>query len=132
MTHLARGTFTVQMTPQGEPGTHEGVSLGRMLLDKRFEGDLAGTGQGQMLTALTPVKGSAGYVAIERFTGSLNGLAGGFVFQHSGTMDQGAQRLSISVVPGSGSGALAGLQGDFRIHIVDGRHDYEFEYSIRA
>lgn len=132
MTTVARGRFTVQMTPQGEPSTQEGVSLGRMLLDKRFEGDLVGTGQGQMLTALTPVKGSAGYVAIERFVGSLHGRAGSFVFQHTGTMDQGAQRLSITVVPGSGSGALAGLQGEFRIHLEAGRHDYEFEYTLGA
>lgn len=130
MTTVARGSFTVQMTPQGEPSTQEGVSLGHLLLNKVFEGDLVGTGQGQMLTALTPVKGSAGYVAIERFVGNLHGRAGSFVFQHTGTMDQGAQRLSITVVPGSGSGALAGLQGEFRILITEGRHDYTFEYTL--
>lgn len=130
MTALATGSFTVAMKPLGEADTVEGVSLGRMSLDKQFDGDLVATGRGQMLTALTPQKGSAGYVAIERVTGTLHGRAGGFVFQHSGTMDQGAQSLSITVVPGSGSGALAGLAGSFHIEIVDGRHLYRFEYSL--
>lgn len=130
MSATARGTFTVELKPQAEPSVLDGVSLGRMTLDKRFDGDLQGTGKGEMLTALTPVKGSAGYVAIERFTGTLQGRSGSFVFQHSGTMDQGGQRLSITVVPGSGTGGLAGITGSFRIEIADGRHSYEFEYTL--
>lgn len=130
MSTVATGSFTVEMKPQSGPDAAEGVSLGRMSLAKQFAGDLAATGQGEMLTALTPVKGSAGYVAIERVTGTLHGRAGSFVFQHAGTMSQGAQRLSITVVPGSGTGALAGIEGDFRLSIVDGRHLYEFEYSL--
>lgn len=130
MPTLAKGTFTVEMKPQAESDTADGVSLGRMSLDKRFEGDLVATGSGKMLTALTPIKGSAGYVAIERVNGTLKGRSGSFVFQHSGTMDQGAQKLSITVVPGSGTGALAGIAGEFRINIKDGKHFYEFEYSI--
>jgi hypothetical protein len=127
---VAKGSFTVETKPQTEPVASEGVSLGRLSLDKRFEGDLVGTGKGEMLTALTPVKGSAGYVAIERVTGSLHGRSGSFVFQHSGTMDGGAQQLSITVVPGSGTGALVGISGTFRLSIVDGKHFYEFEYSL--
>lgn len=127
---IARGRFTVRMTPQSEPDTADGVSLGRMSLDKRFEGDLVGTGQGAMLTALTPVKGSAGYVAIERVTGALAGRAGSFVLQHSGTMDQGAQQLSVTVVPGSGTGALAGLSGRLAIDVVEGEHRYTFDYTL--
>lgn len=130
MTQTARGSFTVQMTPQAEPVAVDGVSTGRMALAKRFEGDLVATGQGEMLTALTPEKGSAGYVAIERVTGTLHGRSGSFVFQHSGTMDRGAQQLSIGVVPGSGTGALAGIQGSFRLRIVDGQHFYEFDYTL--
>ena len=130
MSIVAKGTFTVEMKPQTEPGTVEGVGLGRMSLEKQFEGDLVATGKGEMLTALTPIKGSAGYVAIERVTGVLKGRSGSFVFQHSGTMDQGAQRLSITVVPGSGTGSLAGISGAFRISITEGRHFYEFEYSL--
>lgn len=130
MPSIAKGTFTVEMKPQTEPSTADGVSLGRMSLDKRFEGDLIATGKGEMLTALTPTKGSAGYVAIERVAGTLQGRSGSFVFQHGGTMDQGAQRLSIAVVPGSGTGALAGITGNFKIDITEGKHFYEFEYSL--
>lgn len=130
MSLLAKGTFTVELKPQSEPDTADGVSLGRMSLDKRFEGDLVASGKGEMLTALSPVKGSAGYVAIERVSGALAGRSGSFVFQHSGTMDQGAQRLSISVVPGTGTGALTGITGTFKIDVVEGKHLYEFEYSL--
>jgi hypothetical protein len=83
-----------------------------------------------MLTAMTPVKGSAGYVAIEKVTGTLHGRTGSFVFQHTGTMDHGAQSLSITVVPDSGTGALTGISGTFRLTIVDGQHLYEFEYEL--
>lgn len=129
-TVVAKGSFTVEMKPQGEPAAAEGVSLGRLALDKRFEGDLDATSQGQMLTAMTSVQGSAGYVAIERVTGTLHGKRGSFVFQHTGTMARGAQQLSITVVPDSGTGELAGLEGSFRLQIVDGRHLYEFEYRL--
>jgi Protein of unknown function (DUF3224) len=131
----ARGSFEVKMTPQAaEAGTaagdEGGAQLGRMLLHKRFSGDLEGAGEGQMLTAVSSTPGSAGYVAIERVTGTLHGLAGSFVFQHSGTMDRGAQQLSITVVPGSGTGALAGLGGRFSLHIDNGLHSYEFDYTL--
>ena len=130
MPHIAKGSFTVDMKPQVEPTSVEGVSTGRLSLNKRFEGDLIATGQGEMLTALTAVKGSAGYVAIERVTGTLHGRSGSFVFQHAGTMNQGAQQLSITVVPASGTGALAGILGQFRLNLVDGKHFYEFEYTL--
>lgn len=130
MSRIAKGSFTVEMKPLGEPQAADGVSMGRMALNKRFEGDLVATGQGEMLTALTPVKGSAGYVAIERVTGTLQGRTGSFVFQHSGTLNQGAQQLSITVVPGSGTGGLAGIAGTFRLTIIEGQHLYEFEYLL--
>jgi hypothetical protein len=130
MAAVAKGSFNVEMKPQSPSGATDGVSLGRMSLDKRFEGDLVATGQGEMLTALTPVKGSAGYVAIERVSGTLHGRIGGFVLQHTGTMSRGAQQLSITVVPDSGTGALAGIAGTFKIDIVEGKHLYAFEYSL--
>ena len=132
MATIAKGSFTVDMCPQGEADTRDGVSLGRLSLRKRFEGDLDATGEGRMLTAMTPVKGSAGYVAIERVTGALSGRAGAFVLQHTGTMDKGAQQLSITVVPDSGTGDLAGITGALRIRIADGQHFYEFEYELPA
>lgn len=130
MSSIAKGSFTVEMKPQSEPNGAGGVNLGRMALAKRFEGDLVAAGQGEMLTALTPVKGSAGYVAIERVTGTLHGRKGSFVFQHSGKMNRGDQQLSITVVPDSGTDELIGIAGTFRLNIVEGKHFYEFEYSL--
>lgn len=130
--YSATGTFDVVMKPQGEPDTTPGAKLGRMSLDKQFHGDLSGAGKGEMLTAFTETEGSAGYVAIERVVGTLHGRSGGFVFQHTGTMDRGAQQLSISVVPDSGSGELTGLSGVFHIDNADGNHFYTFEYSLSA
>jgi hypothetical protein len=120
MSAIAKGTFTVEMQPQSEPNISDGVSLGRMSLEKTFACDLAATSRGEMLTALTPVKGSAGYVAIERVTGTLSGRSGSFVFQHTGTVNSGAQQLSIAVVPDSGTGALTGIFGTFKLNIVEG------------
>lgn len=130
MPAVAKGEFTVELKPLGEPDVADGVSLGRMSLAKRFEGDLTGTGKGEMLYARTPVQGSAGYVAVERVTGTLQGRSGSFVFQHTGTMAGESQQLSITVVPDSGSGELAGLAGSFKLTIMDGKHLYELEYTL--
>jgi hypothetical protein len=118
------------MQPQSEPDDSPGATLGRLSLYKRFQGDLAAVGQGEMLTAITGVNGSAGYVAIERVTGTLNGRQGSFVFQHAGLMNRGVQQLSITVVPDSGTDQLTGLSGEFSLTIVDGQHFYTFDYSL--
>ena len=123
----ARGTFEVTLAPQ--PGLADAVP-GRMTIDKRFQGDLEGTSQGQMLAAQTTVQGSAGYVAIERVRGTLAGRTGTFVLQHSGLMDRGKPELSIAVVPDSGTEGLTGLRGRMTILIEGGRHSYDFEYSL--
>ncbi len=108
----------------------EAPTLGQMSLDKQYHGDLEGASKGQMLTAGTDVKGSAGYVAMERFTGTLNGRKGSFVLQHTGTMNRGALQLSVTVVPDSGTGELVGLTGKMAIIIADGKHSYDFEYTL--
>ena len=126
----ATGTFEVKLTPQPPDGKFEDASLGRMTIDKQIHGDLEATSKGTMLTAATDVKGSAGYVAIERVTGSLHGRTGSFVLQHTGTMNRGAYQLSITVVPDSGTGQLLGLTGKFNITIADGKHSYDFEYTL--
>jgi hypothetical protein len=126
----ATGTFEVKLTPQGDGDKAEGSTLGRMSIAKQFHGDLDGTSKGEMLTAGTDVKNSAGYVAIERITGTLKGHAGTFVFQHSGTLTRGAPTQSITVVPDSGTGQLAGITGKMIITIVDGKHSYDFEYTL--
>ena len=132
VTTLASGTFDVKVTSQAaEAGGADG-DIGRMLLDKRFHGDLEGTSKGQMLAAMSSVKGSAGYVAMERFTGTLKGRSGSFVLQHMGVMTRGAPQLTVSVVPDSGTGQLVGLTGTMKIIIADGKHSYEFEYALAS
>lgn len=126
----ATGTFEVKLTPQPPEDKAEGATLGRMSGDKQFHGDLEGTSKVQMLTAMTDVKGSAGYVAIERVTGTLRGRSGSFVLQHSGSSNRGATQLSITVVPDSGTGQLVGIAGKMMITITDGKHSYDFEYTL--
>jgi len=125
----ASGPFEVRLTPQpvdpnGDP------TLGRMTIDKQFHGGLEAASKGQMLTAGTPVKDSAGYVAIERVTGTLNGRTGSFILQHNATMTRGTPSLNIIVVPDSGTGQLTGLAGKMDIQIAAGKHSYEFEYTL--
>lgn len=124
----ARGTFEVKLAPQ--PAEADDGGLGRRLIDKQFQGELAASSKGQMLAVGTEVKGSAGYVAMERVTGSLHGRTGSFVLQHSGTMARGAPQLVVSVVPDSGTDQLRGVAGAMTIDIVDGKHCYGFEYTI--
>jgi hypothetical protein len=126
----ASGIFHVTVNPQPPYDTAEGMSLGRVSIAKRFEGDLQAASTVEMLTAMTPVKGSAGYVAIERVTGSLRGRQGSFVLQHSGTMSRDNAELTVSVVPDSGTGQLQGIAGKMTIDIVDGKHMYTFEYTL--
>jgi hypothetical protein len=101
-----------------------------MTIDKQFQGDLIGTSKGQMLMASTAVQGSAGYVAIEKVTGTLGGRRGTFYFQHGGTMTRGVGELHITVIPDSGTDQLVGLKGKMNIIIADGKHSYEFEYTL--
>lgn len=129
MSKQANGTFEVKLLPQ--PAIEGGdATLGRMSIDKQFRGDLEGSSQGQMLTAGTAVKGSAGYVAIERVTGTLSGRKGSFVLQHNATMTRGTPAMTIIVVPDSGTGELTGLSGKFEIQIAEGKHSYTLDYSI--
>ena len=130
MSEVARGEFVVTLHPLAFEGQPEGSKLGRMSIDKTITGDLVATTKGQMLSALTDVKGSAGYVAVERVDGALHGKRGTFVLQHTGVMTQGRQSLSITVVPDSGTGELVGLTGQFDIIIAAGTHSYVFTYAL--
>lgn len=126
----ATGTFDVKLSPFAPDAYTEGTLLARLSIDKRFHGDLEATSQGQMLSAGTAVEGSAGYVAIERVTGTLAWRRGSFILQHYGLMDRGAPQLTITVVPDSGTDELTGLMGTMTIHIADGAHSYAFEYTL--
>ncbi|MBI1739588.1 MAG: DUF3224 domain-containing protein [Candidatus Koribacter versatilis] len=129
MTTRASGTFEVKLVPQATDDSTD-ATLGRISIDKQFHGDLEATSKGEMLTAGTSVKGSAGYVAIERVSGTLHGRRGTFVLQHSGTVTRGTPQLTITVVPDSGAGELVGLAGKMTIKIADGKHSYDFEYTL--
>lgn len=128
MTKHASGPFEVKLKPQTDEAGD--AALGRMTIDKQFHGDLEAVSKGQMLSAGTAVKGSAGYVAMEKVTGSLGGRTGTFVLQHSGTMTRGVAELPVTVVPDSGTGELAGLPGKMTIDIAGGKHSYGFEYTL--
>jgi hypothetical protein len=122
------GEFEVRLLPQPQEGA--ATVPGRMLLDKRYHGALDASASGQMLSFVSAVQGSAGYVAIEMVSGTLDGRRGSFVLQHSGTMERGAPSLSVGVVPDSGTGELQGLAGRMQIRIEGGLHFYDFEYRL--
>ena len=126
----ATGVFEVSLKPlpmDNDPGT---PLLARMSIDKQFHGALDGTSKGQMLTGGTIIKNSAGYVAIERVTGSLKGRKGSFILQHTGVMNRGEPSLVITVVPDSGTDQLEGLKGTMKIDINAGKHSYELDYVL--
>ena len=127
MTNKATGIFEVNIVPQTD---REVPMLSRMTIDKKFHGELEGISKGQMLSAGTTIANSAGYVAIERVEGSLQGKKGSFILQHSATMNRGQPSLVITVVPDSGTAELTGISGTLAINIVDKKHSYDFTYSL--
>ncbi|HZP64973.1 MAG TPA: DUF3224 domain-containing protein [Rudaea sp.] len=126
----AAGEFDVKLSPLEPYNKTEGARLARMSLDKRFHGALDATSQGEMLSARAAVEGSAGYVAIERVDGTLEGRRGSFVLQHNATMTRGEPYLNIVVVPDTGTGELEGLTGSMNIRIEGGKHYYDFDYTL--
>lgn len=126
----ANGTFDVKLEPQHPSDQAQAAKLGRMTIDKQFSGDLEAGSTGEMLAAMTGVEGSAGYVALERVTGTLHGRRGSFFLQHNGIMARGVQQLEIAVVPDSGTEELATLAGKMMILVEDGEHRYEFTYTL--
>ncbi len=128
----ARGTFDVKPTPLPSEDSVADPLLGRLSINKTFHGDLQATTKGQMLSAGTAVKGSAGYVAIEKVEGALKGRTGSFVLQHFGIMTRGGGELKVVIVPDSGTGELEGLEGTLAIRVEDGKHLYDLEYSFAA
>ena len=130
MPHHATGTFEVKLTPLDPAFKAEDNSIGRFSLDKQFHGALEAASKGEMLSGAGTVKGSGGYVAIERVTGVLDGRTGTFILQHNGTMQAGVFHLNVIVVPDSGTAQLTGLQGSMEIIIKDGKHSYDFTYTL--
>jgi len=131
MTHLASGTFDVKLSAQRPDNREaEAAKLARMSIDKQFHGDLEATSKGEMLSAVSSVRGSAGYVALERVNGALQGRQGSFVLQHNGIMARGTPQMTIAVVPDSGADQLTGLCGDMTVRMEGGQHFYELHYTL--
>lgn len=130
MTQHAKGTFDVKVVPIGTEDKERDLGIGRMSLNKVFQGDFVGSGKGEMLTGGTDVKESGAYVAIERVTGTLQGRTGSFMLAHRGTMARGKYNLEIDIVPDSGTGELAGIAGSLTITIVEKKHFYELSYTL--
>lgn len=131
MTMQAKGTFEVKVKPLAEDEKVSGVKVGRMSIDKGWAGDIVGTSQGEMMASGGPVKGSGGYVAIEEMKVSLKGKSGTFTLMHHATMKNNTDfRMLINVVPDSGTGELAGLEGVLTIVIEGSKHSYTFDYTL--
>jgi hypothetical protein len=130
MTRHAAGTFDVKTAPLAGDDATAHTLIGRYALVKQFHGYLDAASKGEMLASGDPAGGSAGYVAIEQVSGTLHGRAGSFALQHIGAIDQGNLKLSVTVIPGSGTGELAGISGSMKIINDNGKHSYEFEYIL--
>ncbi len=125
--HHAHGSFTVDIQPLTPPPA-EGI--GRFSINKQIHGDLEATTKGEMYTGGDPKQGMAGYVAIEVVTGELQGKQGSFALMQMATMDSDGPKISVVVVPGSGTGALKGIAGKFTITIAAGKHSYDLDYTL--
>jgi hypothetical protein len=132
MTHHAEGTFDVKTTPLAADDALTGTQVGRFSLVKQYHGDLDASSKGEMLGAGSPATGNGGYVAVEEVTGTLQGHTGSFALQHTGTMEGGSYKMSVAVVPGSGTGELKGISGSLTIIIAAGKHSYSFDYTLPA
>ena len=126
----ARGLLEVNMEAEPPFLEQDGLTLNRNEVHKQFSGDMAGSSEAQMIAAFTATPGSAGYVAIEHFTGSIEGRSGSFVLQHSGTLRKGDAQLSVTIVPDSGSEELTGISGSMEIHNEEGQHTYVLDYEL--
>jgi hypothetical protein len=129
MANHATGTFEVKITPQDDKTSD--VSLGRMTIEKQWQGEMQGTSTGQMLTGGDFKTGSAGYVAMEKFTGSVKGRKGTFILQHSAIMTKGKGDLTITIVSDSGTEELKGISGKLAIKIENGKHFYDLDYNLQ-
>ena len=125
-----RGPMDVEIVPEPSFLEQDGLTLSRNSVKKTFHGEMAGTAEAQMIAAFTGTPGSAGYVAIEHFTGSVGGKSGSFVLQHSGIMNRGDARLTVTIVPDSGSGELASISGTMDIENDEGQHSYVLDYDL--
>jgi len=127
---MVSGEFDVAMVPQPVAELNGGSGIGRMTLDKRYQGALTATGRGEFLSYQGAVPTSAVYVAIEKVEGTLEGRRGSFALQHAGVMGGEHAGLRIIVAPDTGTGELTGLRGTMNIRMEQGKHFYDFDYTF--
>ena len=126
-----KGEFSIKLTPlDATLGAVDKPKYGRSRIEKEYKGELKATGLGEMLTVRTSAPNSAGYVAVERIEGSIQGREGSFVVQHIGVFNRGASSLRIDIVPDSGTGDLVSIAGTLSIRNEGSRHYYDLEYSL--
>lgn len=130
MPRTAQGTFEAKTAPLAPDEATAATSIARYSLDKFYRGDLEGASAGEMMGVGNPASGTAGYVAIEQFTGTLQGKTGSFALQHSSWMRNGTFSINVLVAPGSGTGDLEGIDGTLTIIIAGGKHSYTLEYTL--
>ena len=127
----ATGQFDVKIGPPEPMDTPaDGPAIMRRRLDKTYRGDLQGTALGEMVFAGRPPAGEAAYTALESFSGTLHGRRGGLALAHLGVMHAGGQEVRIQIVPGSGTGELAGIHGELLLRIESGVHHYTLNYQL--
>ena len=133
ITMHATGTFDVKTTPEAQTAAANGLyPTARLAIEKKFSGGLQGDAVGEMLSVGVPKAGEvAAYVAIDQFTGTVNGKRGSFALTHRATMTKrGKAVLEIQVVPDSGTGDLEGITGTLTVDASKGVHHYDFAYSL--
>ena len=130
MEYRAAGTFDLTKTMEPPYDDAAGAAISRGVITKEFHGDLVGTSITHITQAMSERNGSAGYIAMERVVGTLEGRSGTFVLQHNALSDRGDRFLNIVVVPDSGTGELAGLRGQLDVDISHGKHAYFHDSSF--
>lgn len=129
MSETARGEFEITDWQQEPWDETDGFVLGRAKVTKLFHGDAEGSTSIAHLVLATKGETGVAYGGLERFAGNLNGRKGGFALQHdAGPETEGGMRWSI--LPGSGSGELAGIHGLGSITHDAGKHSYEITYDL--
>ena len=117
MRKQAKATFDIKSWDEKTYNEIEGApKLTRASVTKSYQGDIEGEGKVEYLM-MYRTAGSASFMGLERVTGSIGGRSGSFVLQHTGTFEGGVAKVTLSVVPGSGTGDLRGLSGEGKFSV---------------
>jgi Protein of unknown function (DUF3224) len=125
----ATAPFTNDRYDEEPYGESEGAEVSRVHISRTFSGDLEGESVAELLIAKS--EGGGGYVGHDRITGALQGKSGSFVFQHTGLMGPEGVTNTGTIVPGTGTGDLEGINGEgTMLADEEGNHTFTFEYEL--